>query len=241
MKSSEKGFTLIELLVVIAIIAILAAILFPVFAKAREKAKQSKCTSNLKQCSTALMMYAQDYDGWLTCNNITPAGTGIRWVDALYDGRYLGTYNVTVCPSYRPYDYKSPALTYGWHKEDKSVYPNYIAQIDVPNKYSFLNVYKIDKPAQYIMLADSIGTISTWGNYKQQASVFNFDSTSGSAIHLRHNGLANIVFADGHVAACDKAKIKEAALAEVPSTKEIVVAGENLKADGSIDLIKINP
>ena len=51
MKSSEKGFTLIELLVVIAIIAILAAILFPVFAKAREKAKQSKCTSNLKQCS----------------------------------------------------------------------------------------------------------------------------------------------------------------------------------------------
>lgn len=59
----QKGFTLIELLVVIAIIAILAAILFPVFAKAREKARQSTCTSNLKQIGTASLMYAQDYDG----------------------------------------------------------------------------------------------------------------------------------------------------------------------------------
>jgi prepilin-type N-terminal cleavage/methylation domain-containing protein len=58
----RKGFTLIELLVVIAIIAILAAILFPVFAQAREKARQASCQSNLKQIGTAFMMYAQDYD-----------------------------------------------------------------------------------------------------------------------------------------------------------------------------------
>ncbi len=58
----RKGFTLIELLVVIAIIAILAAILFPVFAQARDKARQAACTSNLKQLGNALMMYLQDYD-----------------------------------------------------------------------------------------------------------------------------------------------------------------------------------
>lgn len=58
----EKGFTLIELLVVIAIIAILAAILFPVFARAREKARQTSCLSNLKQLALGVLMYTQDYD-----------------------------------------------------------------------------------------------------------------------------------------------------------------------------------
>lgn len=58
----RSGFTLIELLVVIAIIAILAAILFPVFAQAREKARQASCTSNIKQITLAIMMYVQDYD-----------------------------------------------------------------------------------------------------------------------------------------------------------------------------------
>lgn len=69
LKSSRRGFTLIELLVVIAIIAILAAILFPVFAQAREKARQTACLSNMKQIGTALMMYAQDYDEILAGNH----------------------------------------------------------------------------------------------------------------------------------------------------------------------------
>lgn len=59
----KKGFTLIELLVVIAIIPILAAILFPVFARARDKARQSSCLSNVKQIALAALMYAEDYDG----------------------------------------------------------------------------------------------------------------------------------------------------------------------------------
>jgi prepilin-type N-terminal cleavage/methylation domain-containing protein len=72
MRQRKSAFTLIELLVVIAIIAILAAILFPVFAQAREKAREASCTSNMKQIALALRMYAQDYDERLFSSGALP-------------------------------------------------------------------------------------------------------------------------------------------------------------------------
>src|SRR5258708_12714556 len=69
LRVSRRGFTLIELLVVIAIIAILAAILFPVFAQARESARKISCLSNCKQMGLAAMMYVQDYDEMYPCNS----------------------------------------------------------------------------------------------------------------------------------------------------------------------------
>jgi len=78
----RRGFTLIELLVVIAIIAILAAILFPVFAKAREKARQSSCSSNVKQMVLGFLQYAQDYDEQL-------CGAGATFTDPFPRGHWL--------------------------------------------------------------------------------------------------------------------------------------------------------
>lgn len=77
--TKKQAFTLIELLVVIAIIAILAAILFPVFAQAREKARQISCLSNAKQVGTAVMMYIQDYDETMPLAATYAAGGGSYW------------------------------------------------------------------------------------------------------------------------------------------------------------------
>lgn len=74
LRKQRFAFTLIELLVVIAIIAILASILFPVFAQAREKARQTTCTSNIKQLATSLSMYMQDYDQLMFASGVLPSG-----------------------------------------------------------------------------------------------------------------------------------------------------------------------
>ncbi len=94
---TRSGFTLIELLVVIAIIAILAAILFPVFAKARENARKATCQSNLKQIGLATMMYVQDYDEIYPGISMATA-TGQCYTNDLLNP-YIKNSKVWVCPS----------------------------------------------------------------------------------------------------------------------------------------------
>ncbi len=93
LRSSRTGFTLIELLVVIAIIAILAAILFPVFAKAREKARQSSCQSNLKQMGLAILQYTQDFDERYPRYD----GLPFHWNVVIYP--YMKSMQLYDCPS----------------------------------------------------------------------------------------------------------------------------------------------
>ncbi|MEI6519853.1 MAG: prepilin-type N-terminal cleavage/methylation domain-containing protein [bacterium] len=101
MKTNQKGFTLIELLVVIAIIAILAAILFPVFARAREKARQSTCISNQRQLVASVQMYAQDHEETL------PSSTTV-WQDIKVD------VNILRCPTAGTKVTNGYVYTNGW-------------------------------------------------------------------------------------------------------------------------------
>jgi prepilin-type N-terminal cleavage/methylation domain-containing protein/prepilin-type processing-associated H-X9-DG protein len=95
---ARRGFTLIELLVVIAIIAILASILFPVFARARENARRSSCQSNMKQVGLAHLQYSQDYDEQLTVGNgIGTTTFGVGWGGPILP--YAKSAQLFVCPS----------------------------------------------------------------------------------------------------------------------------------------------
>ena len=100
---ARRAFTLIELLVVIAIIAILASILFPVFSRARAKARQASCTSNVKQLLTAIHMYAQDYDEQFPVGQVagldgyyTGVAGGQQWYDGIHP--YTRNWDINLCP-----------------------------------------------------------------------------------------------------------------------------------------------
>lgn len=196
MTTRSKGFTLIELLVVIAIIAILAAILFPVFARAREKARQTSCLSNLKQLGLAAHMYAQDYDEKMVFHRIWGNdGTRDRilaWWELLQP--YIKNRQLMVCPtegrtwgSGCPY---SPDLGgYGMNNVDDRPGGTGYAGL------SGVSLGKIVRPADTILFVDS----SCLAEYEDCRALGGVGVPGGwCGTQYRHNGGFNACFADGH-------------------------------------------
>ena len=183
----RRGFTLIELLVVIAIIAILAAILFPVFARAREKARQTSCLSNVKQIALATIMYTQDYDETLpryyrpTVDPVEyPDGsmhTGIEWQAALYP--YINNTQIFNCPS------ASYTWDGGYSDDLRYGYSRHIGG---------LSLGQIDQPSSTFILGDSAAEAGV------NPMTYVLYHTYYDTTHLatRHNGGANIGMLDGH-------------------------------------------
>src|SRR6187402_3092152 len=97
MKNRTSAFTLIELLVVIAIIGLLAAILFPVFSRARENGRRSVCQSNLKQIGIGMLQYSQDYDEKIIARTVQVQGEYISWRVIIQP--YLKSTQIFACPS----------------------------------------------------------------------------------------------------------------------------------------------
>ncbi len=185
----KRGFTLIELLVVIAIIAILAAILFPVFARAREKARQSSCLSNFKQLTLAGLSYAQDYDERMAPIGHNVGGVVSAWWNAMLMP-YVANTQVFVCPSYA----SGPGI--GYNAQISSYWGTPKALADFA------------RPAENIMLAEA-STIRTdfAGGCYGCCSGFGTASTRGDYVNgpplpntaaVRHNGGSNFGYMDGH-------------------------------------------
>ncbi|MCE5238908.1 DUF1559 domain-containing protein [bacterium] len=182
---ARHGFTLIELLVVIAIIAILAAILFPVFAKAREKARQTACLSNVRQLGTAVMSYAQDYDEMIPPHDDGDSGiTDWRWYTfQMRLNPYVKNYQILKCPSDSGYTAPPTASgrwwSYGFNAGELG--------------YSGLALARAVVPAETLVLFDATeddGGID--GNDDRPYQI-----PTDPMYNIHNNGL-NACFLDGH-------------------------------------------
>jgi prepilin-type N-terminal cleavage/methylation domain-containing protein/prepilin-type processing-associated H-X9-DG protein len=190
-----KGFTLIELLVVIAIIAILASILFPVFSRARAKARQTACLSNLKQFGLAVDMYAQDYDETLPAHNDDEAPY------PSYDWRY-DTFICRLLPYVRNQQmYRCP--------DDRGCYP-FGTTDERWWSYCFNRgcEYGPQVPFSLSAFEDPAGTIILFDGAEPDEGVELTDNNSldkpgewdddARAAYTRHNQGLNLAFVDGH-------------------------------------------
>jgi len=209
----RAGFTLIELLVVIAIIAILAAILFPVFASAREKARSISCLAHMRQIGTAVAMYAQDYDETLVPGNVA-GGFGV-YFDALLNP-YIKSANIWTCPS----------VTTATDTQTKSIGMNEVVAVPftrfkpTPGPWNAIALADVESPADLIVMNEVLPNVSggdssfgtgSFGQAfqacravltEQASGPINPNSTVGAtrlvAPYVRHQGGSNYAFADGH-------------------------------------------
>lgn len=218
----SSAFTLIELLVVIAIIAILAAILFPVFAQAREKARQTACLSNLKQISSGLMMYAQDYDETLAGNDstiFTPGSPNGAYADAgvasmsaigFLDpdptkvgrnwGRdiqpYVKNTQVYSCQNSFPRSSFSAGSAYAETDDPRGANMSYLLNGITSTK----ELAAIPAPAEIIFLQEykALSRVSQVRPRRVNATTNNYDQINHMWYNVNHSGGANLLYCDGH-------------------------------------------
>jgi prepilin-type N-terminal cleavage/methylation domain-containing protein len=190
----SKGFTLIELLVVIAIIAILAAILFPVFARAREKARQTSCLNNVKQITLGHIMYASDYDGrYCERNYQVQDASGMSCSGKVFWPLQIAAYTqadaqgLFRCPSWD----MDPAWYCG-------AYGDYGFNNKLDNKTDA----DVEFPAQTVIVGETAYWHSGANEWRGWYTWYGFNSydeaAHGGGSRYDHNGMQNLGFCDGH-------------------------------------------
>lgn len=205
----RRGFTLLELLVVIGIIALLAAILFPVFARARENARRASCQSNLKQLMLGVVQYTQDFDERFP---LSVAGVGIsrvQWPDLVMP--YVKSTQIFFCPSHKTTYPATPlAVAYDYPITWTPLYISYGANDWVFDPgYNFNTLAVMKSPARVVLISDWINSNAA-GNGAANSITATTSASQGSGTatdgdtgykrgRMRHLWGGNYAFADGHV------------------------------------------
>jgi prepilin-type N-terminal cleavage/methylation domain-containing protein len=195
----RRAFTLIELLVVIAIISLLAAILFPVFAQAREKARQASCTGNLKNLGIAVLMYAQDYDEALPLAAYATDTDFVTWHEIT--DPYLRNKQVWHCPSsqVRETDAGGRITThFGYNVRCLTTIAPDFANA---NAHTAVTLARIPQPTETVLLADARASVTgSWcgddGKFLLPPSAADADCWGRPA--FLHQEAASLLWLDGH-------------------------------------------
>ena len=209
----RRGFTLIELLVVIAIIAILAAILFPVFARARENARRASCQSNMKQLGLGIMQYTQDYDERMVPIFNGAAGTVYTysyWCDLIQP--YVKSRQIFKCPSvsttarYYGGDYNTPQSYYAnGTRAGYGSQANFGAANDDgrPMSESSNSIATYQNPSQTLLVLEKSANGDGNGGGNSGEPYIGYISYITPPAHnlTNHLGTSNYLFVDGHVKA----------------------------------------
>ncbi|MGI4788745.1 MAG: type II secretion system protein [Janthinobacterium lividum] len=213
----RSGFTLIELLVVIAIIAILAAILFPVFQKVREKARQTACLSNEKQMGLGLMQYIQDSDETMPLSiirNVGPSLKDFSWRQMIYP--YINSAEVFKCPDNPNKDVKPYYEQTGWGPQFHNIFVSYACNDYQTGGGPFqepggtpgvITLAQLIAPSQVIAIGESRRTdlpslpLFSWASASAEADCSNAGYLCAASGVQGHTGMTNFLFCDGHAKA----------------------------------------
>lgn len=199
--TKRRGFTLVEILIVLGVIALLTAILLPIFSRVRNSVRISSCASNLRQIGTAFRLYVDDHKGFHPSVNILP-NPDCGWANQIYP--YTRSTTVFQCPAYSYGEFRPGCPPSEPTNEAEFPFYHWDGSYNLnifPSPTGRFNEMRLRAPSETILICDGRGSRGTYSNLYGGGSMNGvpLDPRDFSELGNRHNYGSNVAYADGHV------------------------------------------